>query len=340
MNYSINNMKMICALVVVATHCNLFIDVNQFLRREFVNIIIRISVPFFICVTGYYVISKYQENKDYINKTIKKLIHIYIFWTVFYFLLLKLPLMTKKGNEISDIINQIVYAFFQSGMIEPLWYFPAIIIGLFIFEVLYRKNTLKYLWLVSIPCYILLIVSDTYYMKKVCDNFGEYFYLFYGNYSSLVCGSLGCALLYLTMGAQIAKDSMKNEKGLSYYLWSLAGIIAIFHLEVILSINSGYWIGERGSYFMLPFLIFYLMKLLSKFPNLIRSKFMEQNQYSAGIYFIHGLYCYIVKLLFKVIHIPLNSVFFTILVIILSWFSIKLIKNNNGYIGNVFKHYV
>lgn len=78
---------MIASICVVAIHTNPLSDVDGTAGYIMSQVIPRFAVPFFFCVSGYY----YESFNSGIEKrclhTLKRIIHVYVLWSVIYFMI-------------------------------------------------------------------------------------------------------------------------------------------------------------------------------------------------------------------------------------------------------------
>lgn len=104
-NYSIDIFRIICAIMVVAIHTHPFENYNLNLSYLFTQIIPRIAVLFFFCVSGYYFIKNILNDHNNFKKTFLKLLKTYLIWSLIYFIF-KLGLAIKNKDKIVDIITR------------------------------------------------------------------------------------------------------------------------------------------------------------------------------------------------------------------------------------------
>ena len=83
-NYTIEVFRLISAVLVVAIHTKPFFDINFHLGILF-QIITNVAVPFFFCISGYFISMKLREKENYIKNYSIKILKLYIFWSIVYF---------------------------------------------------------------------------------------------------------------------------------------------------------------------------------------------------------------------------------------------------------------
>lgn len=138
-NATIDIFRYICALLVVAIHTHLFMDVHPTLGFVFTHMITRIGVPFFFGIGGYYFICKLEAGKKALLPYLKRLLLVYGLWTVFYY---ALDFIQFGRNDIVLYLKNCVIGFVLTGSRGHFWFFPAMIYAA-CFVTLFWKTGLK-----------------------------------------------------------------------------------------------------------------------------------------------------------------------------------------------------
>lgn len=149
------------SFLVVAIHISPFEKINGELDFFFTAIAGRTAVPLFLMISGYYVIDGALKNKKVlIDYTIK------IFKQYFFCVILYLPLnIYMEGIKIFEFsrIFLILKDFFIDGTFYHLWYFPALILGIWLSFLLIKGLGIgKALIIVSL-LYLIGLFGDSYY---------------------------------------------------------------------------------------------------------------------------------------------------------------------------------
>lgn len=214
--------KYIFSLLIIILHLRPFFQNHQFLDIIFNNMLSRVCVPIYFMITGYFVAVKEKEEMQYIKQYIRKMISLYLLWSLLY-----LPLFYQCGQTVFDqLIARLAFENFlilkimflpgmlfvgliYSGTYYHLWYFPAVIMALWIVDKWKKRWSIYGLFFIS---FILLIVgaSETYYGVLPTDfqvwaNY--YFRLFFTTRNFLFFG-----LFYITLGYIIAQRKALNLK--------------------------------------------------------------------------------------------------------------------------------
>ena len=213
--HNIDILKYICAILIIILHLRPFQNYSNNLDLVFNNIITRTCVPIFFLITGYFVGQKEKNNSSYIKEYIKKMIPLYLIWNIIYIPIIIGYALTNMSTIITYInnINVSLYIvipllvvlsplilliiLLYTGFYYHLWYFPAVMLSLFVLDKWKKKFNIKYLLIIS---FILLLfgATETYYgviplsLKQLLDF---YYKLFFTTRNFLFFG-----LFYITLG--------------------------------------------------------------------------------------------------------------------------------------------
>ncbi len=150
--------RFIVSFLIVAIHISPFAEISPEFNFFITRILGRIAVPLFLMITGYYVLDKSLDNveklKDYTKKTLK----MYLFCIILY-----IPINIYMGNFSNIDFIQIIKDILINGTLYHLWYFPALILGLWITYYLIKKMGVKKTFLIAIFLYLIGLFGDSYY---------------------------------------------------------------------------------------------------------------------------------------------------------------------------------
>lgn len=121
-NYTIDFMRLIMAMFIVALHSNPFAEYSALISYFPSQVLSRLGVPFFAAIAGYYFFRS-DPNKKY-QKTIQRYLQPYFLWSVIYFIYRFSQ--SEIGGGISKSINDTLMTFVFTGFYH-LWYMLAII---------------------------------------------------------------------------------------------------------------------------------------------------------------------------------------------------------------------
>lgn len=129
-NTTIDYLRLIMALFIVALHANPFAEFNAFVSYFPSQVLSRLGVPFFAAVAGLYFFQNSDEKKY--QKTIVKYVEPYLIWTSIYLVYL-FAIEIAGVNKIS--LWYVIRTVFLTGFYH-LWYISG---GL------YRSNSVEFI---------------------------------------------------------------------------------------------------------------------------------------------------------------------------------------------------
>ncbi len=339
LNYqNLNILKYISAILIIILHLRPFLNFSDELDLAFNNIITRICVPIFFVITGYFVAKKEKNNRNYIKDYIKKIIPLYLFWSLLYVPVIistiieylpSISIYISKINinpialiVISILLLPIILliALCYTGVYYHLWYFPALIFSLLVLSKWKKKLNIKILLIISFML-LLFGATETYYgiLPSSIKNLLSYYYnIFFTTRNFLFFG-----LFYVVLGYQLGK----KEKIYSKYCF-VKLIVSFFLLtfEAILLHDS----NRLNSNILLSCvpLTYYLFISSIYITNNMKLKFQFGN-YSKYYYLIHPMIIFYLSLIFKnIADYPfLNIIIVLLITHIISNLIIKFQKN-------------
>lgn len=242
--------RIIAAFLVVAIHTGPFASVSEGLDYVITYCIGRIGVPFFLMVTGYFVLSAY-DSENYpcrIRKTVVKLAVIYLAVTVLY-----LPLNWYAGN-LPHTAGEALKEIFFDGTFYHLWYLPGAIIGCLITAALFHYFTPPITGAVALILYLAGVFGDSWYglaagVPPIKAAYDGIFLI-----SSYTRNGVFLAPVFLWMGAMLAKyriNRSRRQIWLGFFL-SLAFMLA----EGCITKSLGWQRHNSMYFFLLPVMLF------------------------------------------------------------------------------------
>ncbi len=135
---SIDILRLICAVMVVAIHTQPLMEYNNLAGYFATYVFPRLGVPFFFAVSGYFYISGLIQEKKVFVKYIKRLLTIYILWSFIYYSVDFIQVMRSNGS-ITGFLKSCIFDFFITGSHYQLWFFPVLIFCVILVTVL-RKH--------------------------------------------------------------------------------------------------------------------------------------------------------------------------------------------------------
>lgn len=155
---NIDAVRFIVTFLIVAIHISPFAQMNGGFDFFFTRILGRIAVPLFLMITGYYVLNRSLKNKEVLKDYSKKILKIYLFCILIY-IPINIYMGELKGIHVVSILKDI----FMNGTFYHLWYFPALVLGLWITYYLLDKMKDKKTLFIVIVLYFIGLLGDSYY---------------------------------------------------------------------------------------------------------------------------------------------------------------------------------
>lgn len=283
-NQSIDLFKFIFSFFVVAIHVSVLFPDNYTYRMYFVNGFLRVAVPFFMVVSCYFV-------KENVNEWAKKLLKLYLFWSVIYFPFWGYDALNSQNfswfNFSLTITKNLIFGY------HHLWYLAAIIPAMIIYTYLKSIFSNRNIILLCIFLYLFGFLSQEYsgLLSELERSKSIIRYEFiYKNFIFYAFPIIGVSVF------------LKNKNLKMYTKFDNAKLVIIFSIILLIEIlvRAYLCLNSKADYLITaPFFSFFLVKYLIELKTsskLYFTKFLSIA--SEKIYFIHPI---IIYLTFKVI---------------------------------------
>lgn len=280
--------KLIAALLVICIHTSplttLSVNADFFLTR----IVARIAVPFFLMVSGFFVLPPYlfERSRDShpLIRFLEKAALLYALAIVIY-LPVNFYAGQFKGLDAAVLICMILF----DGTFYHLWYLPAVILGIMIVFLLSRKLPFQLVMSVSLLLYGIGLMGDSYFgaisgVPVLSTAYDAMFHIF-----SYTRNGLFYAPVFLTMGAWL---------GHSPRICSVKMSAAGFALFMALMTVEGFflhhlvWQRHDSMYLALLPCMYFLYQLVMAWDQKSQLSF---RMISTWIYLIHPLFIVVVR---------------------------------------------
>ena len=267
-NNSIDMFRLLCACLVVAIHTSLLKEFYPNISFFITQVVARIAVPFFFCIAGYFYFKSLQKNDNVFLKYIKKILFIYIFWSIMHFLVgFSRGILLK--NSLSEFSMTFIKNFFLGGFIPAggfayhFWFFPALIFTVILFTGFYKLGIAKLFIALSVIVHILLRFGRIYLnLFTYSQIIGTIFSFFYsGFFIGISFFGAGCLTSILR-----EKFNKLSKKSL---FTTILVIFIIYSAEIFatLKLKIGYAdIVPISGYLFLPIIVMLLLN--NPLPNL------------------------------------------------------------------------
>lgn len=282
--------RLLASFMIVAIHIYPLANISEDMDYTFTRILFRIAVPFFLLITGYFILPKALEKKEKLEEYTLKIGKLYLISMLIYF-----PINIYSGN----LSNMGVFTFFKeifiNGTFYHLWYFPALILGIWITYWIIKN--IKYPIIIFSILYVIGLFGDSYYglcsdipMLKDCYSFIFTIFEYTRN-------GLFYVPIFLFIGFSIFnnKDKLSNENSFLY--------LVIFSISMMAegTLLYKYSIPRHTSmYFFLIPTTYFLGKIFLLSPCETNLKFRK---ISTWLYILHPFFLVMVRMLAKILHL-------------------------------------
>lgn len=327
-NNGIDCGKFIASILVFCIHVCPFS--NEKLAFFTQNILARVAVPFFFISASYFLFKKVyiyntMESKEVIFKYIKRILIMYLFWSICYMPLVIFNYL-KTDKSLKVFFNTFIKNPILTGTVAPLWYLNSLMVAILImFLLLKRKMKFKNILKISFILYILGVAGQLYYGLisniPVINKIYEYYFEVFGTTRN----GLFFGLLYIVIGILFSRDKINLSMRKS-----IIGVIISFifmTIEIIITNKSGIDTYHDMSLAMVPTTIL-IFNILLNIKLKDRSIYIKLREFSTLIYLTHfainGAFNIIVLHLMKVKNVDTSIRFLIVLFVTLLLSSIYL----------------
>lgn len=323
---SIDKFRIFAAILVIAIHIYPLSSINQNLDFIFTHIICRIGVPFFLMITGYFVLPKALKDKEQLMKYTKKIIKIYVICIILY-----LPINIYAGKLDGMTILKALQEILINGTFYHLWYFPALILGIWIVYFIIAKINSKKIWIIFGALYTIGLLGDSYYGLSEGVGIVKSFYDGVFSICKYTRNGLFFAPIFIYLGYNFNNLKLKigNKTNIALVIVSL--ILMIIEGIILHKYNLQ---KHDSMYIMLVPLMIVIFNIVI---NLKGKENKTLRNMATTIYIIHPLFIIIIRGIAKIVHLEnlmiYNSIINYILVATCSiMFSLVLEKVKQMYI--------
>jgi serine/alanine racemase len=135
-NKTIDLLRFILSILVVPIHADLFIDVSRPLFRCFTLGLVRVGVPFFFIVSGYYLKDRLDRGKtESIRRSMLRYLRLWIL-----FILLDLAATGWYFYPTFPNTFAFLHKALFTGLSDAYWFMPALVVSQLILIPVFRKG--------------------------------------------------------------------------------------------------------------------------------------------------------------------------------------------------------
>lgn len=227
---SLDICKYICCVLVLVIHTfpfrfNFWLDGGTGLITRFAN-------PSFFAISSFLLFSKINNTdkamqKNYLLKQLKRILQMYLLWTALYFVIL-LPENIANGNVMN--IGWYISSLLLKGIVNYLWYFPALALGLAVVYLLSKWLKPQIMLIAAVLFLLVGLMFSTYKDVFAGKGIG---WLLYDNVFSIITAKNGlffgfpyCAIgYYFACKKIVPAESIKDRK-----VWTALALVGVFFI--------------------------------------------------------------------------------------------------------------
>ncbi len=155
--------QIIAALLVIAIHTGPLTTYKAYGDFLLTSIIARVAVPFFFIIAAFFLFKKLtgkrKQDKEIVRQYIGRIAKLYLLAIIIY-----LPVNIYSGKFETDFtLIQVLQDILWNGTMYHLWYFPALITGIFLIAYLYHRIPFSAIFVISGLLYVIGLLGDSYY---------------------------------------------------------------------------------------------------------------------------------------------------------------------------------
>ena len=282
--------KYICAILIIIVHCERIID-DPLAHHLLKNIAGRITVPFFLVTTGYFLKQKLTSRPDYAKNYLWSLFKTYLLWSIIYLPFGFEYIYSTMNIPLYLYPIALILGFFYTGTYYHLWYIAASILAIMISLFLLKRMRYRYALIISGILYVIGSVET--YSSYLSGTIIVKWFSVYQKYLITPRNGLFYALLFILIGYGLYdyKDKLKvlNKK----LPLLIVGSAALMIIEgIIIFHNQGI---DKNFILTVPlFMVLFTHWTLT--TNLITRDLSKLRDYSKYYFFLHPIPIFFVNM--------------------------------------------
>ncbi len=287
--------RLSAAFLVIAIHTSPFSSFNNDIDFAFTRILARMAVPFFLMVTGYFLLPQYlfDRSKNYrpLARFLKKTLILYVIAICIY-----LPVNLYAGQLDGISFGTFLRLLLFDGTFYHLWYLPASVLGVLLLIFACRRLSYKQLTTIAALLYGIGLFGDSYYGSIAGFPFVDAIYQALFFISSHTRNGVFYVPIFLLIGAGIQHSGKSQNRSklligfVSTVLVMMAEGLALHYLNVQ---------RHDSMYIALPFCMYFLFRMMESLQVRPVKRF---RQIATWIYLIHPLMIILVRGTAKFLH--------------------------------------
>lgn len=248
--------RIISAILVITIHTSPLLSFGEWPDFILTRVIARVAVPFFLMVSGFFVLPEIPETKDLTRlfRQLKRLGLLYIIAMVLYVPIMIYSGYFGEGFSLAGLCKDILI----NGTFYHLWYLPAAIFGLFFVGILLRYCKDWVVLLLSGGFYVLGLLGDSYYgltrgipvLKEMYDGIFSV--------SDYTRNGLFFVPVFLMLGYYLKKQEERRSRISTSYVILGLSVSGVFMLMEGLLLHFAGWQRHDSMYLFLPLVMLFL----------------------------------------------------------------------------------
>ncbi len=253
--------RIAAAVMVIAIHTGPFSGFSKELDFILTYCVGRVAVPFFLMVTGYFVLGEWKLNgradDGRVIRSMKKTLFLYAASFVLY-----LPVNIYSGG-VPKSAGEFLRMLFFDGAFYHLWYFPAVIIGCALVLILMKHFSVRVVFITAVLLYLIGVGGDSYFglVSRIPGADSLYHAIF--AVSSYTRNGIFYAPVFLVMGMTLRAQQEHRRKCL---VIGLMVSLALMLAEGYFTFSQGIQRHNSMYLFLIP-VMYFLFRLLLCVPG-------------------------------------------------------------------------
>ncbi|NLW78683.1 MAG: serine racemase VanT catalytic subunit [Ruminococcaceae bacterium] len=257
----IDRFRIVAALLVVAVHTWPLVSLGVLPDFIFTRVIARIGVPFFLAVSGFFLLAPYAESPKAspapVGRFVRKTAIVYGLAILLY-----IPVNIYAGHwdglrSVGDVLKMVLV----DGTMYHLWYLPAAILGAVLVWLLLRYVGLKGATIIAAALYIIGLFGDSYFGFVGQVPWVNAAYQGIYTVSDFTRNGLFYAPIFLLVGAWAVRRQALPRKT-AFIGFGAALVMMVAEGLVLFAAGTQ---RHDSMYILLPVCIFFLMVWLASF---------------------------------------------------------------------------
>lgn len=260
------------------------------------RIIARVAVPFFLMVSGFFLLPGIQEKDSSMGRLYRQigyLAKLYLIAVILY-----LPVMIYSGYFKEEFsIGTLMKDILINGTFYHLWYLPAAITGLFLVGLLLHYGKDWMVLIISLVLYLLGLLGDSYYGITAMVPWLKALYDGIFSISEYTRNGLFFVPVFLTLGYYLGKQADRRSgmpKKQAALGLTVSGILMCGEGIGLYCLN---WQRHDSMYIMLPVVMVFLFTLMLQWD--VKGE-KRLNQIAMIVYIIHPAMIIVIRFVGKI----------------------------------------